>query len=252
MFKTLMKTNGDPKKYLNIQNLLKILDAPIVDTKPLHLEFILKMEGKAVLSYYLNERSYQKITYRDCKSQNAKLLKQFNKSLCFSLTVIERIAFLIRADSHINMQTVRWPFMTKYVVPTVLGTNADVLLQTTVLTSLRGNITQFHHPTITKSSLEIDARYSSYASCRSRSYNPFLNLDHEINREQGFLIYVPLYLSLNFAPTCWEYAFSRPANLTSGLSFKSRSVTTTKGLITKTSAEFEEIMYPERHHDVVS
>lgn len=69
MFKTLMKTNGDPKKYLNIQNLLKILDAPIVDTKPLHLEFILKMEGKAVLSYYLNERSYQKITYRDCKSQ---------------------------------------------------------------------------------------------------------------------------------------------------------------------------------------
>ena len=151
------------------------------------------------------------------------------------------------------MQTVRWPFMTKYVVPTVLGTNADVLLQTTVLTSLRGNITQFHHPNVMKSSLEIDARYSSYASCRSRSYNPFLNLDHEINREQGFLIYVPLYLSLNYyAGVCWEYAFNRPANLTSGFSFKSRSVTTTKGLITKSAKEFEEIMHPERHHDVVS
>lgn len=151
------------------------------------------------------------------------------------------------------MQTVRWPFMTKYAVPTVLGTNADVLLQTTVLTSLRGNITQFHHPNVMKSSLEIDARYSSYASCRSRSYNPFLNLDHEINREQGFLIYVPLYLSLNYyAGLCWEYAFNRPANLTSGFSFKSRSVTTTRGLITKSSNEpFEEIMHPERHHDVV-
>ncbi|KAI8129767.1 Vitellogenin-1 [Lucilia cuprina] len=232
MFKTLMKTNGDPKKYINIQSLLKLLDAPIIDTKPLHLEFILKMEGKAVLSYYLNERTYQKITYKD---------------------LIDRIAFLIRADSHINMQTVRWPFMTKYAVPTVLGTNADVLLQTTVLTSLRGNITQFHHPNVMKSSLEIDARYSSYASCRSRSYNPFLNLDHEINREQGFLIYVPLYLSLNYyAGSCWEYAFNRPANLTSGLSFKSRSVTTTRGLITKSANEpFEEIMHPERHHDVV-
>lgn len=65
-----MKINGDPKKYINIQNLLKLLDAPIIDTKPLHLEFILKMEGKAVLSYYLNERTYQKITYKDCKSSS--------------------------------------------------------------------------------------------------------------------------------------------------------------------------------------
>ncbi|XP_061389205.1 uncharacterized protein LOC133324377 [Musca vetustissima] len=231
LFKAFMNINGDPKKYINIQNLLKLLDAPIVATKPLHLEFILKMEGKTVLSYYLNERSYQKITYYD---------------------LIDRISFLIHADSHINMQTVRWPFMTKYVVPTVLGTHADVLLQTTVLTSLRGNITQYHETKVMQSSLEIDARYSSYASCRSRSYNPFLNLDHEINREQGFLIYIPLYLRVNYyAGACWEYTFTRPENLTSGLSFKSRSVTITKGLITKSASEpFEEIMYPERHHDV--
>lgn len=62
-----MKTNGDPRKYANIRDLLKLLDAPIIDTKPLHLEFILKMEGKAVLSYYLNAKSYQKLTYRDSK-----------------------------------------------------------------------------------------------------------------------------------------------------------------------------------------
>ncbi|KAL9889825.1 vitellogenin-like lipoprotein [Glossina fuscipes fuscipes] len=231
LFKTYMKTNGDPRKYANIRDLLKLLDAPIIDTKPLHLEFILKMEGKAVLSYYLNAKSYQKLTYRD---------------------IIDRISFLIKADSHINMQTVRWPFMTKYEVPTVLGTTADVLLQTTVLTSLRGNITQYHHPNTMKSSLEIDARYLSYASCRSRSYNPFLNLDHEIKREQGFVVYVPLNLGLNYyANSCLEYAFNRPENLTSGLAFKSRSVTSTRGLITKSANEpFEEIMYPERQHDV--
>lgn len=144
--------------------------------------------------------------------------------------------------------------MTKYEVPTVLGTSADVLLQTTVLNSLRGNITQSHDPMAMRSSLEIDARYSSYASCRSRSYNPFLNLNHEINREQGFLIYMPLNLSLNYyASQCLEYAFSRPENVTSGLSFKSRSVTSTKGWITKSDSKgFEELMYPERQHDVVS
>lgn len=169
------------------------------------------------------------------------------------ILVIDRISFLIRADSHINMQNVRWPFMTKYEVPTVLGTSADVLLQTTVLNSLRGNITQFHDPTVMKSSLEIDARYSSYASCRSRSYNPFLNLNHEINREQGFLIYVPLNLSLNYyASQCLEYGFNRPENVTSGMSFKSRSVTSTKGWITKSANErFEEVMFPERQHGVV-
>lgn len=152
------------------------------------------------------------------------------------------------------MQNVRWPFMTNYEVPTVLGTPADVLLQTTVLNSLRGNITQSHEPMMMKSSLEIDARYSSYASCRSRSYNPFLNLEHEINREQGVLLYVPFNISMNYyAGQCLEYSFTRSSNVTSGLSFKSRSVTSTKGFLSKTATEpFQEIVYPEHRHDVVS
>ena len=153
------------------------------------------------------------------------------------------------------MQTVRWPFMTKYAVPTVLGTSSDVLLQTTVLTSLRGNITKNLHEDGVRSSFEIDARYSSYASCRSRSYNPFLNLDHEINREQGFLIYIPFNMDVNTTNTkkCGMFSFMRPEKLTSGLSFKSRSVTSTKGWITKSSTQpFEEVMYPESRHDVVS
>lgn len=65
LFKTYVRTNGEPGKYTNIHNLLKLLDAPVINTKPLHLEFILKMEGKAVLSYYLNEKTFQKLTYRD-------------------------------------------------------------------------------------------------------------------------------------------------------------------------------------------
>jgi len=176
--------------------------------------------------------------------------------MCTISAVLERMQQIIRTDSHINMQTVRWPFMNRYTVPTVLGTSSDVLLQTTVLTSLRGNITEQRSPPITRHTLEIDARYSSYASVRSRSYNPFLNLDHEINREQGFLIYIPFSSELHLNESdskCRRYSFSRPQNLTSGLSFKSRAVTRTRGLITKTaSAPFEEIMVPESRYDVVS
>lgn len=152
------------------------------------------------------------------------------------------------------MQSVRWPFMNKFSVPTVLGTSSDVLLQTTVLTSVRGNMTEHSTPPGTKHTLKVDARYSSYASVRSRSYNPFLNLDHEINREQGFIIYIPFSSerSKNFSGPCAHYSFTRPQNLTSGLSFKSRAVTSTRGLVTKTAtAPYEEIMLPERGHEVV-
>ncbi|KAH8265516.1 hypothetical protein KR038_009680, partial [Drosophila bunnanda] len=227
--------NGtEPFTFKSIKTLLAMLQAPIVNSKDLHLEFILQMEGKTVLSYYLNQRMFRQLTYDN---------------------ILERMQQIIRTDSHINMQTVRWPFMNRYSVPTVLGTSSDVLLQTTVLTSLRGNITEQRTPPISKHTLEIDARYSSYASVRSRSYNPFLNLDHEINREQGFLIYIPFSSELNLNESgskCRRYSFSRPQNLTSGLSFKSRAVTKTRGLITKTAAApFEEIMLPESRNDVV-
>lgn len=98
-------------------------------------------------------------------------------------------------------------------------------------------------------------RYSSYASCKSRSYNPFLNLDHEINREQGFLVYLPINNEIepNNTDNCMKFSFHRPENLTSGLSFKSRSVTTTKGFITKSNSQlYNEIILPEKKPDVVS
>ncbi|KAH8271317.1 hypothetical protein KR018_006399, partial [Drosophila ironensis] len=228
------RNSSEPFTFKSIKALLAMLNAPIINSKDLHLEFILQMEGKTVLSYYLNQRMFRQLTLDN---------------------ILDRIQEIIRTDSHINMQTVRWPFMNRYSVPTVLGTVSDVLLQTTVLTSLRGNITKQSQPPITKHTLEIDARYSSYASVRSRSYNPFLNLDHEINREQGFLIYIPFSSELNLNETginCRSYSFSRPQNLTSGLSFKSRAVTKTKGLITKTAAApFEEIMLPESRNEVV-
>ncbi|EDX12761.1 GD20322 [Drosophila simulans] len=228
------RNGSDPFTFKSIKALLAMLQAPIINSKDLHLEFILQMEGKTVLSYYLNQRMFRQLTYDN---------------------ILERMQQIIRTDSHINMQTVRWPFMNRYTVPTVLGTSSDVLLQTTVLTSLRGNITEQRNSPITKHTLEIDARYSSYASVRSRSYNPFLNLDHEINREQGFLIYIPFSSELHLNESgskCRRYSFSRPQNLTSGLSFKSRAVTKTRGLITKTAAApFEEIMVPEGRNDVV-
>lgn len=62
-------------------------------------------------------------------------------------------------DSHINLQNVRWPFHTRYSVPTILGTPTSLSVQSTVLSSLRGNISQNIVGTEIERSHEIDLRY---------------------------------------------------------------------------------------------
>lgn len=74
--------------------------------------------------------------------------------------VISRILNSLLTNSHINIQTIRWPFMLKYGVPTVLGTPAQITIQSTVLASLRGNITQvFAEKQETSRLHQVDARY---------------------------------------------------------------------------------------------
>lgn len=137
---------------------------------------------------------------------------------------------MLLANSHINMQTIRWPFMLQYSVPTVLGTPAGVTIQSTVFSSLRGNITQDMSLTskVTRTN-QIDARYTSYAVCKSDTYNPFLNLEHTVHREQGFLVYIPINNELQLHDMVLSFSFYRPANLTGGAALRSRSLTTTKG-----------------------
>lgn len=144
--------------------------------------------------------------------------------------------------------------MLKYAVPTVLGTPAQITIQSTVLASLRGNVTEeVADRQRTTRSHQIDARYSSYAVCKSTTYNPFLNLEHTINREQGFLVYIPINNEVERVPgQSFNISFNRPAHLTSGASLKSRSLTSTKGtILTTDTVPFEEILLPDTSKQVV-
>lgn len=152
---------------INVSKLKKILATLNLKTiykQPLHLEFILQNEGKTVLSYYLNGTTLNRLNG-----------VHFNT--------------IFSGDSHINMQTVRWPFMTKHILPTALGTPIDLTVQSTIMSTLRGNVSQVN--AVQKFSSEIDIRYSTYSALSSNAYNPFLNLDHIIRREQGTMFYLP-------------------------------------------------------------
>uniref|UniRef100_A0A1Q3G5A9 Putative lipoprotein n=1 Tax=Culex tarsalis TaxID=7177 RepID=A0A1Q3G5A9_CULTA len=199
----LTNLNSSYLKMDRLTSILKSMKMPTSNPTPLHFEFIVQFEGKAVLSYHLNQTTFHNLTDGD---------------------LINRINFLLR-DSHINMQIVRRPFMIKYALPTLIGTPADILIENTVLATIRGNTTQQMMMDRVARSNQVDLRYSSYAVIKLRSYNPILDIEYSTIREQGFLVYIPINNEIvwDIASKSISYAFYRPDGLTSGVSLKSRT-----------------------------
>lgn len=87
----------------------------------------------------------------------------------------------------------------------------------------------------------------------SKSYNPFLNLEHSVNREQGLIVYIPINneLSINLRRETLKFSFYRPNNLTSGISLKSRTRRITMGrILTKHEQPYQEITVTEGNPDL--
>lgn len=81
----------------------------------------------------------------------------------------------------------------------------------------------------------------------SRSYNPFVNLEHSVNREQGLLVYLPTIneFKLNMQTRNFTFSFYRPNNLVSGVALKSRTRTITQGRVLRTDEPYSEIIVSE-------
>uniref|UniRef100_A0A182PRI3 Vitellogenin domain-containing protein n=1 Tax=Anopheles epiroticus TaxID=199890 RepID=A0A182PRI3_9DIPT len=186
-----------------LSSILRTMKLSTISPTPLHFEFIVQFEGKAVLCYHLNQTTFHNLTDGN---------------------IINRINLL--RDSHVNMQIVRRPFMIKYALPTLLGTPADILIENTVLATVRGNTTQqmMLMDKVARSN-QVDVRYSSYAVVKIRSYNPIDDVEYSTIREQGFLVYIPVNNEIvwDIAGKSISYSFYRPENMTSGISLKSRT-----------------------------
>lgn len=87
-------------------------------------------------------------------------------------------------DSHINLQNLRLPFHSRYSVPTVLGTPTSLTVQSSVLCSLRGNITQNIQGVEISRSHEIDLRYA------------FIHIENKIPIEAINLMMVYLFADI--------------------------------------------------------
>lgn len=90
-------------------------------------------------------------------------------------------------------------------------------------------------------------RHSTYAIVTSKSYNPFINLEHSVNREQGFLVYLPVIneFKLHMQMRNVSYSFYRPNNLVSGIALKSRTRTITSGRVLRSDERYLEVIVSE-------
>lgn len=50
-----------------VRTILDTLKLPVITTTPLHLEVVVQIEGKSVLSYFLNEKTFANLTDGDRK-----------------------------------------------------------------------------------------------------------------------------------------------------------------------------------------
>lgn len=57
--------NAIPNLSNKVRSLLDTLKLPVVATTPLHLEVILQIEGKSVVTYFLNEKTFANLTDGD-------------------------------------------------------------------------------------------------------------------------------------------------------------------------------------------
>ena len=83
--------------------------------------------------------------------------------------------------------------MIKHSLATLIGTPADILIESTVVSSLRGSTTQQLTADKITRNIRVDVRYSSNAVAKIRSYQPVEDIEYATIREQGFLIFLPLH-----------------------------------------------------------
>lgn len=57
--------NLDNLKFEELSNILKFMKMQPIQSTPLHLEFIVQLEGKTILSYYLNQTTFYNLTDGD-------------------------------------------------------------------------------------------------------------------------------------------------------------------------------------------
>lgn len=167
-----MKTDFSNMKIPQLLELLRYLRVNPKYPEPIHIEFLLKREGRVILCYHLNNTVDSFGTLRD------KITTFFSRF-------------------HVNAQRLWYPVLLEMTQPTLLGTPANIQLTSSVLASLRGDFTQH---SITRSIIRqnrLDVRLSVGVDTALKSFNPLSDIWHGVDRSLGFHGQIPFMCNIS-------------------------------------------------------
>ncbi|KAK9511580.1 hypothetical protein O3M35_000210 [Rhynocoris fuscipes] len=153
------------EKFSQVLNLLMDLKVPVKNPENLHLEIILKIDGRTIIAHYMNQTSFSHWT---------EVVKKLS-SLYFEFSM--------------NYQSLNFPMIITTSRPSDIGTPALIQFRSASLISTRGSISQENEGKARNA--EIDLRYSWNGVTSLKMYNPLDNLWYGTDRCRNLHIRLP-------------------------------------------------------------
>lgn len=197
---------------MKVPQLIELLRSMKVNTKypePVHVEILLKREGRVILCHHFNNSFNSLSTLKD------KIATFFNQF-------------------HVNAQRLWYPVLLEMTQPTLLGTPANIQLTSSVLTSLRGDFHQVPNTRNLTIHNRLDVRLSVTVETALKSFNPLSDVWHGVDRSLGFHGQIPFVCTISMDTTNAHVSLG-PLNDTVGLVGHLRSGVFVKGLAAETA-----------------
>lgn len=153
------------EKMSRVLDVLMNLKVSTENPENLHLELILKIDGRTIVSKYMNQTSFSNWT---------KVVKKLS-SLYFEFSM--------------NYQSLNFPVIISTSRPSDIGTPSLIQIRSASLISSRGSISQENEGKARNA--EIDFRYSSNGVSSLKMYNPLNNLWYGADRCRNLHIRLP-------------------------------------------------------------
>lgn len=169
----LMKMDTLNMKVPQLVELLRSMKVNPKDPEPVHIEIMLKREGRVVLCYHLNN------TFNSAGTLKDKITTFFSQF-------------------HINAQRLWYPVLLEMTQPTLLGTPASIQLTSSLLASLRGDFTQDPDIRNIIRHNRLDVRLSVSVETALKSFNPLSDIWHGVDRSLGFHGQIPFVCKITF------------------------------------------------------
>ncbi|XP_077288593.1 vitellogenin-5-like [Arctopsyche grandis] len=157
VFSKLHRMNGDSMRIDELADALKKLEVQSQPIQPVHVELLIKYQGKVIYALHLNQTTFDKWTEGDIK-------KSINS--------------VLQSESHINQQILIYPTILKSILPSEIGTPIITDTMLSSLTSIRGNLTHAMENEEIARRNDVHFRTSTLALIGLAAYNPISDTHH--------------------------------------------------------------------------